>query len=69
LHWKQHEKNPKIFQTIISEGHTIGNHTYHLNGWKTTTASYLANVALCEETIQKNSNYSLKQPFALHTEK
>lgn len=55
------EKNPEVFQTIISEGHTIGNHTYnHLNGWKTTTASYLSNVALCEESIQKNSNYSLK---------
>jgi hypothetical protein len=40
-----------------------------LNGWKTTTASYLANVALCEEAIQKNSNYSLKASlFALHTE-
>ncbi|MFV8332751.1 polysaccharide deacetylase family protein [Flavobacterium sp. GSP14] len=55
------EKNPEIFQTIISEGHTIGNHTYnHLNGWKNTTASYLANVALCEETIQKNSNHHLE---------
>lgn len=55
------EKNPEVFQTIISEGHTIGNHTYnHLNGWKTTTASYLSNVALCEESIKKNSNYSLK---------
>jgi peptidoglycan/xylan/chitin deacetylase (PgdA/CDA1 family) len=33
------EKITEIFQTIISEGHTIGNHTYnHLNGWKTTTA-------------------------------
>lgn len=55
------EKNPEVFHTIISEGHTIGNHTYnHLNGWKTTTASYLANVALCEEAIQKNSHHSLK---------
>ena len=55
------KKNPEIFQTIVSEGHTIGNHTYnHLNGWKTTTAMYLANVVLCEETIQKNSNYNQK---------
>ncbi len=55
------EKNPEVFQTIINEGHTIGNHTYnHLNGWKTTTASYLANVTLCEEAIQKNTNYNLK---------
>lgn len=55
------KKNPEIFQTIVSEGHTIGNHTYnHLNGWKTTTAMYLANAILCEETIQKNSNCNQK---------
>ena len=36
------EKNSKIFDRIISEKHTIGNHTQtHLNGWKTDTKSYL----------------------------
>ena len=32
------EKHPEIFQSIITEGHTIGNHTFnHLKGWKHKT--------------------------------
>lgn len=55
------EKNPEIFQKVISEGHSIGNHTFnHWNGWKTKTAAYIANATLCEETIQKNSNFNSK---------
>lgn len=43
------DKHPDIFQQIISEGHAIGNHTYdHLNGWKTETNEYLANISLCD---------------------
>src|SRR5437588_3382959 len=39
------EKNPDIFRQLISEGHTLGNHTYnHLNGWKTKTKDYLKNI-------------------------
>lgn len=40
------EAHPKIFQAILNDGHTIGNHTYdHLKGWKTPTKDYLKNVA------------------------
>ncbi|SHL88635.1 polysaccharide deacetylase family protein [Flavobacterium xinjiangense] len=47
-------KHPEIFKKVIGEGHAIGNHTFnHLNGWKTTTETYLANFERCEETIQK----------------
>ena len=47
------EKHPEIFQQLISEGHSIGNHTFnHLNGWKTKTKDYLKNVEQCESKIK-----------------
>lgn len=55
------DKNPEIFKKVISEGHSIGNHTFnHLNGWKTPTDTYIKNTKRCEETIQKNSSSNLK---------
>ena len=55
------DKNPEIFKKVISEGHSIGNHTFnHLNGWKTPTETYIENTKLCEETIQKNSSSNRK---------
>ena len=46
------EKHPEIFNTIITEGHTIGNHTFnHKKGWKTKTADYIENVELCKSAI------------------
>ncbi|MFE3846432.1 polysaccharide deacetylase family protein [Flavobacterium sp. LB3P45] len=48
------EKHPEIFEKVIGEGHTIGNHTFnHLNGWKTVTESYIKNFQRCEDTIRK----------------
>lgn len=45
-------KHPYIFEQIIAEGHTVGNHTFnHLNGWKTKDAIYLQNVAQCNQLI------------------
>ena len=50
------EKHPEVFRQIISEGHSIGNHTHnHLNGWKTNTKEYLENISQCESTIQKKN--------------
>lgn len=47
-------KYPEIFQRIIIEGHSVGNHTFnHLNGWKTSHEKYLENVAFCSEEISK----------------
>ena len=38
------EKYPEIFEKVIAEGHSIGNHTFnHWNGWKTSTEQYLEN--------------------------
>lgn len=46
-------KNKAIFDRIISEGHTAGNHTYnHLKGFKTSTEDYLENVEKCEAFIK-----------------
>jgi peptidoglycan/xylan/chitin deacetylase (PgdA/CDA1 family) len=52
-----------IFLKIISEGHSIGNHTYnHLNGWKTTTEEYLSDIELCHSEIKnlKSEIFNLK---------
>lgn len=46
------QKNQAIYQQIIAEGHQVGNHTFkHLNGWSTTKADYLDNVAACGEQV------------------
>ena len=47
------EKHPDIFRQIISDGHSIGNHTYdHLNGWRTKTPNYLQNIESCGKSLQ-----------------
>jgi peptidoglycan-N-acetylglucosamine deacetylase len=38
-------QHPEILVRILSEGHSIGNHTHnHLNGWKTDADTYIANI-------------------------
>lgn len=38
-------EHPGIYQQILEEGHTTGNHTHnHLNGWKTGTEKYVENI-------------------------
>lgn len=42
---KNVEKHPDIFQHIIDQDHTIGNHTHnHIKGWNTKTEDYLTNI-------------------------
>jgi len=49
---KNVENNPEIFRRILSEGHSIGNHTYnHLNGWKTKNEVYIKDVLKAKEVI------------------
>lgn len=46
---------PDIYQRILAEGHTVGNHTqHHLNGWKTDDAAYLHDIATAQEYISSN---------------
>jgi peptidoglycan-N-acetylglucosamine deacetylase len=49
---KNIKENPKIFQKILAQNHSIGNHTQnHVNGWKTDTNNYLKDFKDCQETI------------------
>ena len=45
-------KFPEIFQKVVNESHSIGNHTFnHLNGWNTEKEIYIKNVELCNQEI------------------
>lgn len=58
------EKHPDIFNKIIKNGHSIGNHTQnHRNGWGSTDQDYIDNTELCHHSID-NALKDLK-----HTEK
>jgi peptidoglycan/xylan/chitin deacetylase (PgdA/CDA1 family) len=49
-------KYPEIYNSILLNGHNIGNHTFnHYNGWKTKTPEYIENVLLCKEAIQQQT--------------
>jgi len=49
------KKHGSIFQRIINEGHTIGNHTFnHINGWHTDNAVYMQNIAECDKYMDTN---------------
>ncbi|WP_299364941.1 polysaccharide deacetylase family protein [Winogradskyella sp.] len=49
---KNIESNPEIFQNILKENHSVGNHTYdHLKGWKTKTKMYVGNIELTDSVI------------------
>ena len=49
-------KYPEIFNSILLNGHNIGNHTFnHYNGWKTKTRDYFENVLSCKEAIQQQT--------------
>lgn len=46
---------PEIYKRILSEGHSVGNHTFnHLNGWKTKDETYLKDIALASTLIDSN---------------
>jgi peptidoglycan/xylan/chitin deacetylase (PgdA/CDA1 family) len=58
------QKHPGIFNRIIEEGHSIGNHTFnHLNGWKTQTPAYLDNIKLAEKEFQEFPNFKNDKLF------
>ena len=47
--------HPDIYKRILDEGHRVGNHTQnHVNGWKTDTDAYLADIAEATTYIHSN---------------
>src|SRR5690606_32008953 len=59
---KNIEAHPDIYQTILNDGHIIGNHTYnHIKGWKTSTEDYVTNVLKAEQVMSSEFRFqSLK---------
>lgn len=54
-------KHPELFEELITDGHSIGNHTFnHLDAWKTQKFEYLYNIKKCEEIIFLNSKTANK---------
>ena len=49
------EQYPELFERILEEGHSIGNHSFdHKNGWKTNNYTYLKGYVQCQALIDSN---------------
>lgn len=49
------EKHPRLYQRILEEGHTVGNHTYsHKKGFRSGVGSYIADVEKAAQLIDSN---------------
>ncbi len=60
---KNIDNEPSLFSRIITEGHSIGNHTFnHLNGWKTKQKKYLENCEKCDSILNQNSYSKIFRP-------
>jgi peptidoglycan/xylan/chitin deacetylase (PgdA/CDA1 family) len=60
------EKHPEIFNKVINDGNSIGNHTFdHKNGWKTTTEDYIQNIELCENQLLNLKSKILSLKFKI----
>ena len=45
--------HPNIYDRILAEGHTAGNHTYkHMNGWQKNNFAYLKDIADAAQVIR-----------------
>jgi peptidoglycan-N-acetylglucosamine deacetylase len=47
------QKYPEIYQSLLKNGHSVGNHTQnHLNGWSTNNAIYAQNIEKCAQNVE-----------------
>lgn len=45
-------KHPDIYDRVLDEGHTVGNHTLnHLSGWSTENITYFHNIRHCARLV------------------
>ena len=52
---KNVQLHPGIYDAILAAGHVVGNHTQnHMNGWKNTTANYIADIQEATKVINSN---------------
>jgi peptidoglycan-N-acetylglucosamine deacetylase len=50
------QKHKKVFEKIMANGHSIGNHTMnHLNGWDTDNQAYINNFNECQLLITESN--------------
>lgn len=57
-------KHPAIFDRIIAEGHSVGNHTFnHLNGWKNSNTTYFENINKCESLLAHQTVKLFRPPY------
>jgi peptidoglycan/xylan/chitin deacetylase (PgdA/CDA1 family) len=53
------EKNSKIFQNVLKDDHSIGNHTHnHKSGWKSSSSEYLKSIKKTKKIIQREVQQS-----------
>lgn len=46
------QKHPDIFEKVLQQGHSVGNHTFnHLKGWNTDNDVYWQNIKECEAVL------------------
>ena len=49
------KKYPSLLSSIVSEGHSVGNHTFnHLNGWDTDNLAYFHNIRNCARLVKSS---------------
>ena len=61
------ERYPELFNQIINEGHTVGNHSFnHINAWETERNVYLENIDKAADLI---SSKLFRPPYGKITPK
>lgn len=49
-------KHPEVYDMVVRQGHSVGNHTYnHLKGTRTSARAYMNNVAKCRDRVGETS--------------
>ena len=57
-------KHPAVFNRIITEEHSVGNHTFnHLNGWKNSNTTYIENINKCESLLTHQTVKMFRPPY------